>query len=163
VAPFYDDPAYVSALAARVRASIGAGESPDHFVLSFHGLPERYCTTGDPYREHCERTAALLAAEMNWSERDYTICFQSRFGRERWLQPYTVEVLRGLPGRGIKRPLVVTPGFTTDCLETLDELGREGREIFHAAGGDRGAYRLCPCLNDSREWIECMKELVIAR
>src|SRR5262245_54843062 len=132
VAPFYDRPCYIHAVAAAVREQIAVGGAPDHIVLSFHGLPERYVTTGDPYRGHCERTAELLAAELGWARSDYTLCFQSRFGRERWLEPETAQVLRELPARGIKRPLVVTPGFTTDCLETIDELGREGRHFFAA-------------------------------
>jgi protoporphyrin/coproporphyrin ferrochelatase len=160
VAPFYDNPRYVKAVASQVRAQIAEGPAPDHIVMSFHGLPKRYCATGDPYRDQCERTASLLASEMGWSDADYIIGFQSRFGREPWLAPDTAGVLGELPRRGIKRPLIVTPGFTTDCLETLDELGREGREIFHKAGGDRESYRLCPCLNDSPGWIECMRELI---
>lgn len=160
VPPFYDHRLYVQAVGSRIREQIRVGGIPDHIVLSFHGLPERYCATGDPYRGHCQRTAALLAGELGWSDGDYTLCYQSRFGRERWLEPETAGVIGGLPRRGITRPLVVTPGFTTDCLETLDELGREGRHIFVSAGGDPKGYRLCPCLNVWPEWIQCMRELV---
>ena len=160
VPPFYDHPAYIRALTARLRSFISEGPAPDHFVVSFHGLPQRYVDTGDPYRNHCEHTLALIAREMQWTANDYTLCFQSRFGRERWLEPETARLLGELPRRGVRSPLVITPGFTTDCLETLDELGNEGRKTFTEGGGDPGRYRLCPCLNDYPAWIACMKELV---
>jgi protoporphyrin/coproporphyrin ferrochelatase len=160
IKPYYDEAAYVRALASQVRACLAASQPPDHVVVSFHGLPERYVATGDPYPAQCEHTAALLAREMGWAVGDYTLCYQSRFGREPWLGPETASVLRDLASRGIHRPLIVTPGFTTDCLETLDEIGREGREIFAATGGDPASYQLCPCLNDRPEWIACMEHLV---
>jgi ferrochelatase len=102
----------------------------------------------------------LLTAEMRWRPDDYTVSFQSRFGPEKWLGPSTSDVLEGLHARGIRRPLIVAPGFTTDCLETLDELGNEGRHEFEKGGGEGGSYFLCPCLNDQALWIEAMVELV---
>jgi ferrochelatase len=129
-------------------------------VLTFHGLPERYVTSGDPYREHCDRTVAALTRVMGWDPGDYTVAFQSRFGPEKWIGPSTAEVLEGLHARNIHRPLVVAPGFTTDCLETLDELGNEGRHEFVKGGGARSDYALCPCLNDHETWIQTMVELV---
>ena len=159
VAPYFDHPDYIGALCDRIREAIAAGP-PDHIVLSFHGLPERYITSGDPYLRHCRRTVELLAAAMDWADTSYTVSFQSRFGPEKWIQPSTAEVLKGLPGRGVRRPLVVAPGFTTDCLETLDELGNEGRAEFAAGGGDPSAYALCPCLNDQDRFIRLLAELV---
>ena len=159
VPPYFTDPRYIDALRRRITTAISDG-APDHIVLTFHGLPERYVTSGDPYRGHCEQTVAALAAAMGWTDRDYTVSYQSRFGPERWIEPGTADILKGLHARGIRRPLVVAPGFTTDCLETLDELGHEGRNEFEAGGGDPAAYRLCPCLNDLDEWIEAMAELV---
>jgi ferrochelatase len=161
VPPYFDHPGYIAALAARIRDAI-ASSAPDHFVITFHGLPERYVTNGDPYRRQSERTVELLAAAMRWRDVDYTVSFQSRFGPEKWLGPSTSDVLEGLHARGIRRPLVVAPGFTTDCLETLDELGNEGRHEFAKGGGEAANYFLCPCLNDHDLWIQTMVELVSA-
>ena len=162
VPPYFDQPGYIAALVKRIEGAIAAGEPPDHVVLSFHGLPERYVTDGDPYRNHCDRTVEALAAALRWKDSDYTVAFQSRFGPEKWVGPSTADVLKGLHARGVRRPLVVAPGFTTDCLETLDELGNEGRAEFASGGGDPAAYRLCPCLNDQPEWIRAMVQLVTA-
>jgi ferrochelatase len=162
VAPYFDHPGYLAALCGRLRVAIAAHE-PDHVVVSFHGLPERYVTSGDPYREHCTETVRLLARAMDWPDSRYTVSYQSRFGPERWLEPSTADVLKGLHARGIRRPLVVAPGFTTDCLETLDELGHEGRAQFAGGGGDPAAYGLCPCLNDDDRWIETLADLVTAQ
>lgn len=162
VQPYYDDAGYITALRTRIESALSAGEPPDHIVLTFHGLPERYVTDGDPYRAHCERTIEALAAAMRWQPPDYTVAYQSRFGPEKWLGPSTADILKGLHARGITRPLIVAPGFTTDCLETLDELGNEGRDEFAEGGGDPGRYRVCPCLNDEPEWIRAMANLVTA-
>lgn len=160
VRPYYDHPGYIAALRARIEEAVVAGDRPDHVVVTFHGLPERYVNDGDPYREHCDRTVAALSAAMQWQPSDYTVAYQSRFGPEKWVGPSTADILTGLHARGIARPLIIAPGFTTDCLETLDELGNEGRDEFADGGGDPAQYRLCPCLNDSAEWIETMAELV---
>jgi ferrochelatase len=161
VPPYFDHPGYIAALAARIRTAT-ASNSPDHFVLTFHGLPERYVTSGDPYRLHCDQTVAVLAREMGWNPGDFTVAFQSRFGPEKWIAPSTADILEGLHARGIRRPLVVAPGFTTDCLETLDELGNEGRDEFVKGGGEASSYFLCPCLNDHEVWIQAMADLVRA-
>ena len=161
VSPYYDHPDYISALCARIGEAVAA-KHPDHVVLSFHGLPERYIRSGDPYVRHCRRTVELLAAGMRWPEDFYTVSYQSRFGPEKWLEPSTAEVLKTLAGRGVRRPLVVAPGFTTDCLETLDELGNEGRAEFAAGGGDASAYALCPCLNADDRFIDLLARLVTA-
>ena len=161
VAPYFEHPDYISALCVRVREAIVANH-PDHVVLSFHGLPERYITSGDPYVQQCRRTVELLAAAMSWPESFFTVSYQSRFGPEKWIEPSTAEVLKGLSGRGIRRPLVVAPGFTTDCLETLDELGNEGKAEFAAGGGDASAYALCPCLNADDRFIDLLARLVMS-
>lgn len=159
VAPYYVDPGYISAVARRV-SDAAARANPDHYVITFHGLPERYVTNGDPYRAHCAATTAALVNAMGWRDADFSVSFQSRFGPEKWLEPSTSDVLKSLYGRGVRRPLVIAPGFTTDCLETLDELGNEGREEFADGGGDPSLYALCPCLNDLDGWIETMATLV---
>jgi ferrochelatase len=162
VPPYYDHPGYIGALRARIESAIASSEPPDHLVLTFHGLPERFVNEGDPYRAHCERTIQALATAMNWQPSNYTVAYQSRFGPEKWIGPSTADILKGLHARGITRPLVVAPGFTTDCLETLDELGNEGRDEFAEGGGDPARYRVCPCLNDHPEWIHTMVQLVTA-
>jgi ferrochelatase len=159
VAPYFDHPDYIGALCHRTRDAI-ATRNPDHVVLSFHGLPERYIANGDPYVRHCRRTVELLAAAMRWPENFYTVSFQSRFGPEKWIEPSTAGVLKALAGRGVRRPLVAAPGFTTDCLETLDELGNEGKAEFAAGGGDPSGYALCPCLNADDRFIDLLARLV---
>jgi ferrochelatase len=160
VPSYPDHPSYIAALRARITEALTIGEPPDHIVLTFHGLPERYVKEGDPYEQECGRTVTALAAAMNWRADDFTVAFQSRFGRERWLEPATSEVLKGLHARGVSRPLIIAPGLTTDCLETLDELGNEGRAEFAHGGGDPQQYRLCACLNDHPVWIAAMADLV---
>jgi ferrochelatase len=162
VAPYFDHPGYIGAMCERIRGAVAAN-NPDHIVLSFHGLPERYVVSGDPYREHCDATVRALAQAMDWTAGRYTVSFQSRFGPERWLEPSTAEILKSLHGRGVRKPLVVAPGFTTDCLETLDELGNEGRHQFASGGGDPSAYALCPCLNADERFIQALADLVMAQ
>jgi ferrochelatase len=159
IPPYPDHPSYINALSTRVSEAV-ASTKPDHIVLSFHGVPERFVKEGDPYDAECARTVQAIAAAMSWGPSDYTVSFQSRFGREPWLTPATSEVLAGLHGRGITRPLVVAPGFTTDCLETLDELGNEGRHEFAHGGGNPESYSLCPCLNDHPAWIDAMADII---
>ncbi len=161
VAPYYDHPTYIYAMESHLKREIASLPGvPDKFVISFHGIPDRYVKTGDPYREQCEITAQLLAAKMRWREEQWILCFQSRFGPEQWLQPYTEDTLRELPGRGVKRPFVFAPGFVTDCLETLDELGNEGCEQFEEGGGNPDCYHLAPCLNAGPEFMDALAEIV---
>lgn len=162
MAPYFDHPGYIAALRGRIGEAVEQHD-PDHIVLSFHGLPRRYVTSGDPYLEHCRRTVSALAAAMAWPAQRYTVSFQSRFGPEPWIEPSTAGILKALHARGIRRPLVASPGFTTDCLETLDELGNEGRNEFAAGGGDPAHYRLCPCLNDDDRFIQTLADLVRAQ
>jgi len=126
---------------------------------SAYGLPIRYAQGGDPYATHVKRTTAALVQRLGWPRDRWTQTFQSLFGREEWLKPYTEDWLRRLARQGVKRVHVVTPGFTTDCLETLDEIGNEAREAFRQAGGEE--LHLCPCLNDHPAWIEAMRTLVL--
>lgn len=161
VAPYYDYPPYIEAMRAHLQETIAALPArPDKYIITFHGIPARYVRTGDPYRQQCERTAQLLAEAMQWQADDWLISFQSRFGPENWLEPYTEDVLTSLHSQGVERPLVFSPGFVTDCLETLDELGNEGQEQFEAGGGHREHYHLAACLNDHPLWIDTLADLV---
>lgn len=161
VAPFYDHVGYIAALTQHLQREIQSLPAPpDMFVITFHGIPDRYIQTGDPYREHCERTAELLAEAMAWRDNQWILSFQSRFGPEAWMQPYTEDVLEDLHRRGIRRPLVFAPGFLTDCLETLDELGNEGREQFAEGGGSPDSFHLAPCLNANSDFMDALAEIV---
>jgi ferrochelatase len=156
--PYHDDPAYIAALKASVEASLAALDfEPEAIVASFHGMPQRTLELGDPYHCQCRKTARLLSEAMG---RELLVAFQSRFGRAKWLEPATDKVLEALPGKGVKRVAIVAPGFSADCLETLEELAIRGRESFLAAGGTHFAY--LPCLNDSAIGIDMMR-LLIAR
>jgi ferrochelatase len=156
VPPYFADPWYIQALASAVRSDLG-GWTPDHLVMSFHGLPKRYAELGDPYPRQCAATAQALADALDWPAERLTLTFQSRFGSEEWLGPYTDETLRAL-GRQGANLAVVCPGFTADCLETLEEIGITGREQFAASGG--GEYRLLSCLNDRPVWIAAMAAML---
>lgn len=160
VPPYYDHPAYLDAVATVIREQqLKLDWQPDHFILSFHGIPIKYVERGDPYPKHVERTAQLLLERLDWPVNRRTQSFQSLFGKDLWLQPYTDHVLQELAQRGVKRVFVATPGFTTDCLETLDEIGNESRELFIHAGGER--LHQCRCLNDHPAWIQAMRTLIL--
>lgn len=155
VPPYFQDPGYISALAASVRERLAALPSPpERVILSFHGIPQRYADLGDPYPQHCHETAGALAREMGWTDADYLVTFQSRFGREPWLQPYTDQTLMELGRQGVKNLLVLCPGFTTDCLETIDEIGALGEEQFQSTGGN--TLHLVACLNERPSWLDAM-------
>jgi ferrochelatase len=154
--PFHSHPAYIGALARSVRESQPSGSALPH-VFSFHGLPEAYVAAGDPYLEHCRATSRLLAAELGLSEGRWSVAFQSRFGPQRWLQPYLEPYLVGLAAKA-PRVVLVTPGFLADCLETLEELGLRARERFRAAGGRE--LLLVPCLNARPDFIEALERIV---
>ena len=159
VPPYYDHPAYLDAMAAVVRDDLARLPwEPEHYVVSFHGLPQKYAQRGDPYPRQCVRTARALVARLGWPRDRWTMTYQSRFGRDEWLKPYTDDVLTRLAKRGVKRVAVALPGFTADCLETLDEIGNESREVFEHAGGEH--LRAIPCLNDHPAWIEAMARIV---
>jgi len=160
IVPSYPaDAGYIGALARLARASLARMErQPDHLVVSFHGLPARYVAGGDPYQRDCETTFATLADALGWPAERMTLAYQSRFGREPWLQPYADETIRALAIKGARSIAVMCPGFTADCLETLEEMGMTNRELFLEAGGD--AYELIPCLNDDERWIDALHALV---
>ena len=151
---YHDDRAYVQALAKRIELHWREHGRPDHLVMSFHGVPRRTLDLGVPYHCECQKTARLLAAKLELEESRYTVAFQSRFGRAQWLEPYTETALRELARRGTARVDVVCPGFTSDCLETLEEIDQEGRKAFTEAGGKQFHY--IPCLNDQSEWIAAL-------
>jgi ferrochelatase len=156
--PYYDDPAYIAALADSVRAGLAKLDFvPDALVTSFHGMPKRTLERGDPYHCHCQKTARLLGEALG-PELPVRVSFQSRFGAAEWLKPYTDATLAALPGEGVKRVAVIAPGFAVDCLETLEEIAMQGEETFHAAGGERFAY--IPCLNASEGGTAMMRALV---
>lgn len=161
VPPYYDHPSYIAALSESVREALaGLATPPDKILISFHGIPQRYADLGDPYPAHCAATADALAKAMGWSPDDYLVTFQSRFGREPWLHPYTDETLKQLGGDGVKRIVALCPGFTADCLETIDEIGNLGEEQFIEGGGEE--LHLVPCLNDRRRWLSAMSEIAAA-
>jgi ferrochelatase len=154
--PYHDDPAYIAALKASVVASLAALDfEPQAIVASFHGMPQRTLELGDPYHCHCQKTARLLGEALG---RDLIVAFQSRFGKAKWLEPATDRTLEALPGKGVTKVAIVSPGFSADCLETLEELNIRGRESFLAAGGTHFGY--LPCLNDSPVGVEMLRTLL---
>ncbi|MCX8476532.1 MAG: ferrochelatase [Sphingomonas sp.] len=154
--PYHDDPAYIAALKTSVEASLAALDfAPQEVLASFHGMPQRTLALGDPYHCHCRKTARLLGEALG---RALTVTFQSRFGRAKWLEPATDAVLAGLPAKGVTRVAIVAPGFSADCLETLEELAIRGRETFLAAGGTHFAY--LPCLNAGDVGMAMLKKIL---
>ncbi len=159
VESFHDDPGYIGALARNLHDEWMKHGRPEHLVLSFHGLPRRSLQLGDPYHCHCHVTARLLAREVGLEPSQWTLAFQSRFGRAQWLEPYTVEVLKALAQRGVRRADVYCPGFVADCLETLEEIGLEARRLFLAAGG--AELRVIRCLNEHPAWIAALADIAV--
>ncbi len=156
---YHDDDGYVGALAARVREHWRVHGRADKLLLSFHGLPRRSLTLGDPYHCECLKTGRLLAERLKVPEDFVAVTFQSRFGKAEWLQPYTEPTLVALARAGTARVDVFCPGFTADCLETLEEIDQEARAAFLAAGGKE--FRYVPCLNDQHEWIAALADIAI--
>jgi protoporphyrin/coproporphyrin ferrochelatase len=153
---YYDDPGYISALKESVQASLAKLDfEPDALVISFHGMPERTLHLGDPYHCHCQKTARLLSEAMG---QELVISFQSRFGRAKWLEPATDATIERLAREGKKKIAIFAPGFSVDCLETLEELAIQGHEQFEEAGGTHFAY--LPCLNDSEVGMDMLEALV---
>jgi ferrochelatase len=154
--PYYDDPLYIDALAANLtRQLVALDFEPERLLLSFHGMPVRTLELGDPYHCHCQKTARLLGEAL---DREVDVAFQSKFGRAKWLEPATDATLADYPRRGLKRIAVAAPGFSVDCIETLEELGIRGRGTFRRAGGEQ--FALLDCLNDSPESIDMLTELI---
>ena len=154
--PYYDDPLYIEALRASISRQLAALKfAPERLLLSFHGMPQRTLELGDPYHCHCLKTARLLGEALR---REVDVAFQSRFGRAKWLEPATDATLAAYPKQGIKRVAIATPGFSADCIETLEELGIRGRETFRHSGGEE--FALLDCLNDSPESMDMLTGLI---
>ncbi len=151
---YHDEPGYIDALAQRIEAHWREHGRPEHFLMSFHGVPERTLHLGDPYHCECRKTGRLLATRLGLRENQWTLAFQSRFGKAKWLEPYTEPTLRALARKGVKRVDVACPGFTSDCLETLEEIAQEGRDAFLTSGGKEFHY--IPCLNADPAWISAL-------
>lgn len=160
VEDFHDHPGYIAALAKSVVdfRTRSAGR-PDKLVMSFHGVPQFAVDRGEPYQAQCIKTGRLLAQALNLGEDQYRICFQSRFGRAEWIKPYTSEVLAALGKQKTGRIDVICPGFVSDCLETLEEIAIEGKQIFQQAGG--GEYNYIPCLNERHEWLTALTDIAL--
>ncbi len=151
---YHDDAGYIQSLANSIRAHWQTHGQPEQLVMSFHGVPERTLHLGDPYHCECHKTGRLLAQALGLQKNQYTLTFQSRFGKAKWLQPYTEPTVIQLAEQGVKRIDVVCPGFTSDCLETLEEIAQEVREAFVHAGGE--TFHYIPCLNDNADWVAAL-------
>jgi ferrochelatase len=157
--PYFQHPRYIAAQAQIINDHLAQlSWKPEYLVLSYHGVPEKYVTKGDPYCCQCVETTAALVPKLSMPSERVIHTFQSRFGREPWLTPYTDETFEALGHAGVKGIAVVAPGFTADCLETLDELGNEGHEQFEEAGGEQ--YSVIPCLNDHAVWLDALTSII---
>lgn len=156
---YHDDAGYVAALAKRVTDHWMVHGRPGKLVLSFHGVPKRTLTLGDPYHCECLKTARLLSERLGLAKADFAVTFQSRLGKAEWLQPYTEPTLVEFARQGVKRVDLMCPGFTSDCLETLEEINQEARQAFMHAGGEEFNY--IPCLNIQHEWIAALAHIAI--
>jgi protoporphyrin/coproporphyrin ferrochelatase len=161
IAPsWHDEPAYIHALATTLRNGIAKLDfEPETILATFHGMPQEYLTKGDPYHCQCQKTARLLREEMGWPKERFLTTFQSRFGPTKWLQPYTDKTIEALAKQGVKKLVLIAPGFAADCLETLEELEVENREIFEHNGGEHFAY--IPALNGSPEGLDVLRSVTM--
>ncbi|SEP24398.1 ferrochelatase [Nitrosovibrio sp. Nv6] len=157
---YHDHPGYIAALAQNVRDYWAKNGRPDRLVMSFHGVPRVNLDKGDPYHCECQKTGRLLAEALELNASEYQICFQSRFGRAEWLNPYTAVTLEQLGKANTRRIDVVCPGFVSDCLETLEEIAMEGKAIFIQAGGQEFHY--VPCLNERDDWIQALADIALS-
>jgi len=159
VPQYSDDPVYIDALANSIEAHLASLDwEPELVLTSFHGIPKSYFMKGDPYHCQCYKTARLLRDRLGWPKEKLMVTFQSRFGPEEWLQPYTDKTVEKLAKDGVKRICVINPGFVSDCLETLEEIAGEAGEIFHHAGGEKFSH--IPCLNDSPDGMRVLENVV---
>jgi ferrochelatase len=154
---YHDDPGYIRALAESVREHWSVHGQPEQLVMSFHGVPERTLMQGDPYHCECHKTARLLAETLGLDKTRYRVTFQSRFGKAKWLEPYTEPTVRALAQSGVQRVDVICPGFTSDCLETLEEIAMEVKTAFLEEGGK--VFHYIPCLNDRSNWIDALCDI----
>jgi len=158
--PYYDDPDYIEALAASINAHLSSLPfQPEIIVASFHGMPQKYVDKGDPYASQCIATMESLRKRLGLDASKLLLTFQSRFGFDEWLKPYTDKTIEKLAKEGVRRIAVVTPGFSADCLETLEEIAQENAEIFKHNGGEQFAF--IPCLNDSDPGMDVIRQLVL--
>lgn len=159
VPSYHDDPVYIDALATSLKESLAKLDfEPETILASFHGLPLEYFEKGDPYHCHCAKTARLMREALGWDESKFKLTFQSRFGNAEWLQPYTDKTVEELAQRGVKNLAIVTPGFASDCVETLEEIAGENGDIFKENGGEN--FAAIPCLNDSEFGIKVLVSIV---
>jgi ferrochelatase len=158
-APYFAEPAYIDALAASINAALAKlAFRPDVIVASFHGMPEDYVAKGDPYQQQCTETTMLLRKKLKLDDERLIMTFQSRFGTAEWIKPYTDATVKSLAERGVKNLAVVTPGFSADCLETLEEIAMENADIFRQAGGEN--FATVPCLNDTPGGMAVIRDVV---
>ncbi len=158
VPPYFEHPAYIAAVADSLKAHVATlGWTPDRILVAFHGLPREYLDKGDPYHCQCQKTARLLRERLGYSSEHMQIVFQSRFGRAEWLKPYAQDTVEALPSQGVKKLLMISPGFASDCVETLEELAIGLKETFVAHGGEQ--FSVVPCLNDSPQSIAMLKTI----
>jgi len=158
-APYYAEPAYIDALAGSLNAELAKLKfKPEVIVASFHGVPEDYIAKGDPYAKQCAETTRLLRQKLKLNDEQLLMTFQSRFGKAEWIKPYTDATMKRLAEQGVKNIAVITPGFSADCLETLEEIGMENAEIFKHAGGEN--FAAIPCLNDSAGGMAVIRDIV---
>ena len=159
IGEYYKNPVYIRALAKSIKQHLKQlDHAPEKIIASYHGLPKTYIEKGDPYYLHCIETTKLVNAELGWDDERLITCFQSRFGPEEWLTPYMDKTIEELGANGIKNIAVISPGFVSDCVETLEEIAIEGEEIFHKAGGENFTY--IACLNDSKDGIAVIEDVV---
>jgi ferrochelatase len=158
--PYFDEPNYIDALADSIRQHLAAlSFTPQVILASFHGMPQAYVDNGDPYAAHCEATMAALRARLGMRDNKLMLTYQSRFGFDAWLKPYTIDTVVDLARSGVKKLAIVTPGFSADCLETLEEIAGENAEVFRHNGGEQ--FSFIPCLNDSDEGMDVIRQLVM--
>lgn len=158
ISHYHDHAKYINALANRLKAHWAENGRADKVLFSYHGMPQKYLENGDPYHCECHKTTRLIATQLGLAPNEYVTTFQSRFGRDPWLQPYTDETLKALPSQGVKSVQIICPGFSSDCLETIEEIGGENRDYFLEAGGER--YEYIPCLNAEADHINLMQTLI---
>ncbi|MGA7113590.1 MAG: ferrochelatase, partial [Pseudolabrys sp.] len=158
-APYYAEPVYIDALASSLNATVAKlSFRPEVIVASYHGMPEDYVDKGDPYFRHCSETTTLLRKKLKLDDERLIMTFQSRFGTAEWIKPYTDATVKSLAERGVKNLAVITPGFSSDCLETLEEIAMENAEIFRHAGGEN--FAAIPCLNDTPAGMAVIRDIV---
>jgi len=156
---YFEEEEYIDALVTTIKNFWNKHEKPQKIIFSYHGIPKKYLINGDPYHCFCLKTTRLVKEKMNLTDEEIITTFQSRFGRAEWLKPYTAETLKELPGQGVKDVHIISPGFSADCLETLEELEEENREYFIESGGEK--YKYIPCLNDNEKHLKLISHLVI--